>query len=176
MRLRCGDALFEIELTQAMGAFEARVNGEPLRLTLQAAGDGRCLVRQPPAPATSLHFARDGRTLHLFWEGVVYRLVEERAGERRAARHDAGALEAPMPGRVSAVRVKVGQRVAKGEELLVVEAMKMENALRAPRAGVVRALHVSAGEMVSPGRPLVEIADAVEPGSPPEPDAKLARP
>ena len=38
-----------------------------------------------------------------------------------------------MPGRVSAVKVAVGQRVAKGEELLVVEAMKMENALRAPR-------------------------------------------
>jgi biotin carboxyl carrier protein len=47
--------------------------------------------------------------------------------------------------------------VARGEELLVVEARKLENALRAPRAGVVRAVHVTAGEMVAPGRPLVEI-------------------
>jgi 3-methylcrotonyl-CoA carboxylase alpha subunit len=145
MRLRCGDVLYEVELVEAKGGFEARVNGEPLRLSLKAAGEGRFLVSQPtqpPAPAGSLHVARDGATLHLFWEGVAYRLVEERAGERRAARHDSGALEAPMPGRVSAVRVAVGQRVAKGEELLVVEAMKMENALRAPRDGVVRALHV----------------------------------
>jgi pyruvate carboxylase subunit B len=65
-----------------------------------------------------------------------------------------------MPGRVSAVKVAVGQQVRKGEELLVVEAMKMENALRAPRDGVVRAVHVSTGDMVSPGRPLVEIGDA----------------
>ena len=69
----------------------------------------------------------------------------------------AGALEAPMPGRVTAVKAEPGQRVERGEELLVVEAMKMENALRAPRGGVVRAVHVTAGEMVAPGRPLVEI-------------------
>ena len=62
-----------------------------------------------------------------------------------------------MPGRVTAVRVEAGQRVKRGEELLVVEAMKMENALRAPRDGVVRAVHVSPGDMVVPGRPLVEL-------------------
>jgi 3-methylcrotonyl-CoA carboxylase alpha subunit len=55
------------------------------------------------------------------------------------------------------VKAVPGQRVARGEELLVVEAMKMENALRAPRDGVVRAVHVSVGEMVAPGRALVEI-------------------
>ena len=44
-----------------------------------------------------------------------------------------------------------------GEELLVVEAMKMENALRAPRDGVVRAVHVAPGDMVAPGRPLLEL-------------------
>jgi 3-methylcrotonyl-CoA carboxylase alpha subunit len=62
-----------------------------------------------------------------------------------------------MPGRVAVVRVVPGQRVARGEELLVVEAMKMENALRAPRDGVVRAVHVAAGELVAPGRALVEV-------------------
>ena len=62
-----------------------------------------------------------------------------------------------MPGRVAAVKVAPGQRVARGEELLVVEAMKMENALRAPGAGVVRAVHAALGDMVAPGRPLVEI-------------------
>jgi 3-methylcrotonyl-CoA carboxylase alpha subunit len=158
MRLRCGDELFDVELREAKGGFEAVVNGQPLRLALDPAGEGRFVVRHSGSPAT-LHFAREGATFHLFWEGVAYRLVETRAGARRAARHDAGALEAPMPGRVSAVKVAAGERVAKGQELLVVEAMKMENALRAPRAGVVRAVHVGAGEMVAPGRPLVEIAE-----------------
>jgi 3-methylcrotonyl-CoA carboxylase alpha subunit len=62
-----------------------------------------------------------------------------------------------MPGRVTAVKVASGQRVAKGEELLVVEAMKMENALRAPRDGVVRAVKVAPGDTVAPGRALVEL-------------------
>jgi biotin carboxyl carrier protein len=66
-----------------------------------------------------------------------------------------------MPGRVTAVKVKPSQTVTRGEELLVVEAMKMENALRAPHDGVVRAVHVGVGDMVGPGRPLVEI-EAVE--------------
>jgi len=157
MRLRCGERVFELSLSPREGAWEARVDGEPLRLTLEAAGEGRFVVEHEGSRAT-LHLAREGRVLHLFWDGVAYRVALEREGERSAARHDEGALEAPMPGRVSALRVAVGQRVRKGDELLVVEAMKMENALRAPRDGVVRALHVGVGEMVAPGRPLVEIA------------------
>jgi 3-methylcrotonyl-CoA carboxylase alpha subunit len=158
MRLRCGEQLFEVELRESRGGFDVVVDGQSLRLSLAQAADGSFRLRHADEEAT-LHVARDGAVLHLFWDGAAYRLVEEREGARRAARHDSGALEAPMPGRVSAVKVAVGQRVAKGEELLVVEAMKMENALVAPRAGVVCALHVGVGEMVAPGRALVEIAE-----------------
>jgi biotin carboxyl carrier protein len=62
-----------------------------------------------------------------------------------------------MPGKVLAVKVAPGQRVVKGEELLVVEAMKMENALRAPRDGTVKAVNARAGEMVGPASVLVEL-------------------
>lgn len=165
MRLACGSELYDVELRATAGRpgeWEAEVNGQPLRLAVTAAGDGRCEVRHAGGTAT-LHFARDGATLHLFWEGVAYRLARERPGARAARQAHAGALEAPMPGRVSAVKVTVGQAVAKGEELLVIEAMKMENALRAPRAGVVRAIHCGVGAMVAPGAPLVELGEAGEP-------------
>jgi 3-methylcrotonyl-CoA carboxylase alpha subunit len=158
MRLQCGTELYEIELRPASGEWEAVVNGERLRLAVAAAGDGRYEVRQAGAPAT-LHLARAGATFYLFWDGVAYQVEEPRPGSRRAPRSQQGALEAPMPGRVSAVKVAVGQRVAKGDELLVVEAMKMENALRAPRAGVVTAVRAALGEMVAPGTALVELAD-----------------
>jgi len=161
MRFVCGDEPFDVELRGVKDAYDAVVNGEPLRFSLGPVKDGRCDVRSS-GEAAVLHFARDGRRLHLFWEGVVYRLDERREGARASQRHDAGALEAPMPGRVSAVKVSVGQKVSKGQELVVVEAMKMENALRAPRAGVVRALHAGPGDMVAPGRALVEIADEPE--------------
>jgi 3-methylcrotonyl-CoA carboxylase alpha subunit len=156
MRLRCGDRSFDVQVRDARDGLEVRVDGRDFRFALDPAGPGVFVVREG-ARVRTLHLARDGAAVHLSWDGVAYTLAEEREGARVAHRHDPGALEAPMPGRVAAVRVTAGQRVAKGEELLVVEAMKMENALRAPRDGVVRAIHVSAGDAVAPGRPLVEI-------------------
>jgi acetyl/propionyl-CoA carboxylase alpha subunit len=156
MRLRCGDRLFEVELRPAGTEWEATVNGEAVRLALEQLHDDRALVRHAGERLT-LYFAREGSALHLFWDAVSFKLDPVREGVRRSMRPDAGALEAPMPGRVSAVKVAAGARVRKGEELLVVEAMKMENALRAPHDGVVRAIHARVGDMVAPGRALVEI-------------------
>jgi 3-methylcrotonyl-CoA carboxylase alpha subunit len=155
MRLRCGEEVFDVVVTGAGGALVVNVASRELRFALEPAGPGVFVVRAGTRAAT-LHLAADGSTVHLSWDGVTYRLEEEREGKRPSHRHDPGALEAPMPGRVAAVKALPGQRVAKGEEL-VVEAMKMENALRAPREGVVRAVHVAAGDMVSPGRALVEL-------------------
>ncbi|MEE4380637.1 MAG: biotin carboxylase N-terminal domain-containing protein [Pseudomonadales bacterium] len=68
-----------------------------------------------------------------------------------------GSLEAPMPGQVVAIPVRVGDAVAAGAALVVVEAMKMEHTLRAPEAGVVRALHCAVGDRVDAGTRLVEL-------------------
>jgi 3-methylcrotonyl-CoA carboxylase alpha subunit len=156
MRLRCGDRVFDVVVKGSGEALQASVAGREFRFALDVVGPGVFSVREG-ARARTLHLARDGAAVHLSWRGVAYTLTEEREGACAARRQDPGALEAPMPGRVAAVRVVAGQRVAKGEELLVVEAMKMENALRAPRDGVVRAVRVSPGDAVTPGRPLVEI-------------------
>jgi pyruvate carboxylase subunit B len=73
----------------------------------------------------------------------------------------AGALHAPMPGRVLRYLVEVGDHVEAGQGLVVVEAMKMENELAAAGGGRVEALHISAGENVDKGVLLVSI-EAVE--------------
>jgi biotin carboxyl carrier protein len=156
MRLRCGDQAFDVQVQDGRDVLEVHLAGRSFRFALDPVGPGVFVVREG-GRARTLHLVRDGAAVHLSWGGVAYTLTEEREGAGPARRHDKGALEAPMPGRVAAVRVAAGQRVTKGEELLVVEAMKMENALRAPRDGVVRAVHVSPGDSVAPGRPLVEI-------------------
>lgn len=68
-----------------------------------------------------------------------------------------GALKAPMPSLVVEVRVKVGERVEKGQVVVVIESMKTETALRAHAPGVVRSVACKAGEMVEEGRELVDI-------------------
>jgi 3-methylcrotonyl-CoA carboxylase alpha subunit len=155
-RLRCGDRVFEPAVRAKGGSVEVAVGGRTFTLGLERLSGGAFLVREGDRSFV-LHVARDGAAVHAFWDGVAYALEEEREGGRAAQRQDAGGLEAPMPGRVAAVHVAAGQRVARGQELLVVEAMKMENALRAPRDGVVRAVHAAVGDMVAPGRALLEL-------------------
>ena len=81
----------------------------------------------------------------------------ERFSEATAA-VASGSLVAAMPGLVSRVEVEVGNIVAEGDALVVMEAMKMEHVVRSPFAGVVEAVHVSASTQVEAGQLLVEIA------------------
>jgi biotin carboxyl carrier protein len=67
-------------------------------------------------------------------------------------------IDAPMPGRVTRVLVKVGDDVREGQGLVVVEAMKMENELQSPKAGRVAELHAVEGAAVESGAKLVVIA------------------
>ena len=68
------------------------------------------------------------------------------------------AVKAPMPGAILSVSVKQGDAVKKGQVLLVLEAMKMENEILAPRDGVVAALSVQAGQTVETGSLLCTLA------------------
>ena len=62
-----------------------------------------------------------------------------------------------MPGRVVAVDVEEGDNVERGQRILVIEAMKMENDVKAPRDGCVRAIRVTPGDAVDAGQPLIEL-------------------
>lgn len=66
-------------------------------------------------------------------------------------------VKSPMPGTVISFKVLVGQEVVRGDVLLILEAMKMENEIVAPQAGKVVALRVPVGAAVNTSDPLVDL-------------------
>jgi pyruvate carboxylase subunit B len=72
-----------------------------------------------------------------------------------------------MPGLVLRVQVAVGQQVAAGSGLVVLEAMKMENELKSRAPGVIKAVRVQPGEAVEKGQVLVEFEAADQPEAAP---------
>jgi acetyl/propionyl-CoA carboxylase alpha subunit len=71
-----------------------------------------------------------------------------------------GTVRAPMPGVILAVRIAEGERVARGQALVVMEAMKMEHTLSAAAAGIVTELRARAGERVRDGEALLKVRAA----------------
>jgi biotin carboxyl carrier protein len=68
-------------------------------------------------------------------------------------------VTAPIPGVVISINVKSGEKVEHGQELLVLEAMKMKNAIRANRSGLIAQVYVAAGDTVSHGQALLEYSE-----------------
>jgi biotin carboxyl carrier protein len=87
------------------------------------------------------------------WQGA---LASDRAGAHTGADTRAD-LTAQFPGKVRKVLVSVGDAVAAGDPLVLVEAMKMEFAVKAPVAGRVKAVNVKEGQPISPGDVFAEV-------------------
>jgi 3-methylcrotonyl-CoA carboxylase alpha subunit len=100
---------------------------------------------------------RVGREWHVFAGGAGYALVLEEDLPLLEDERAPGGLAAPMPGKVIAVHVKAGEKVARGAPLLILEAMKMEHTIHAPAAGLVKAIHFAPGEQVPEGAELITL-------------------
>lgn len=112
------------------------------------------------------------KNLKITVNGVVYDVqVEEADGSAPAAASKtvsqsapkaapaAGSetISAPMPGTIVSVNVTAGKAVKKGDVLVVLEAMKMENEIKCPRDGVVASVSVNKGDSVDTGAALVSL-------------------
>ncbi len=84
------------------------------------------------------------------------RLIDQ-LGMKIGVVQQSGDVKAPMPGLVVEVPVAIGQTVVKGDKVLILEAMKMENVIKAAGGGVIKAVHVSKGMAVEKGQLLIEI-------------------
>jgi len=133
---------------------EARLDGDALVFTL----GGRVYraftepPRRGPTPSSTLEvITLEGET----FEAEVIRDEGAIAAVRTVGANEAVRVTSPMPGRVVSVRVKVGDWVARGELLLTLEAMKMQNEFTAPSAGRVAEIRVQPGAVAAAGETLI---------------------
>jgi len=152
-------ALFVVEIEETpAGGLAVRVDGDPVDVDarLDASGNGSLLMDgvSHVVDRDAGTVVVDGETFHVQIEGDAAR----RRGGTTDGHHAGGQrLVAPMPGKVAAVLVTVGQSVERGAGLVVLEAMKMENEFRATGRGVVTEIHVSPGQAVNAGDLLVVV-------------------
>jgi acetyl-CoA carboxylase biotin carboxylase subunit len=101
----------------------------------------------------------DGHIFSLIRKDIL--LEEDVFGTHDLGGKDQGEIVSPMPGKVVKINVKEGQSVNKGDLLLVVEAMKMENNIISPKEGRVEKINVKTGEMVNGSLELVVLSNKI---------------
>jgi biotin carboxyl carrier protein len=122
------------------------VNGRSYEVRVVHSGDG-------------IEVTRHGATVPVEVRHPLEKLLQS---TRRGAADTGGeTITAPMPGLVVAIRVKPGERVAPGQSVMVVEAMKMQNELIAHRGGVVSEVLVAERATVGAGQALLKLAPVV---------------
>ena len=150
----------EKDLTKAPIEFNITLHGEVYHIQIAGVGN--------PVEGGTPYFVRvDGR----LEEALVQPIREIEVGEKmeilpdggqmpagkRPKAKDLGDVSSPMPGKVVSVKVSRGDKVKKGDVLLVVEAMKMENEIHSPIDGVVEEVYVREGDQVNPDECLIKI-------------------
>ena len=144
----------EAALLRTPGGYALELDGKAAPIALN---DGRLTVGDREL---EVHVARSGDTVFVQIDGRAFavRIVHPLATAAAAASGaDADVVRAPMPGVVLEVRVREGEKVARGHALVIMEAMKMEHTLVASGAGVVSDLRVQAGARVREGDALLKV-------------------
>ena len=158
-----GQARHDVRMSRAGAGWHVVIETDGRRESMPASvvvRDGRLAIVTDTAEFNATVVA-DGESRHVFCDGRQARLTVidplVHAGEEEV---HGGHLAAPMSGTVVAVMVAVGDSVARGAPLIILEAMKMEHTILAPAAGVVTAVNFRAGDRVGEGADLVAVGDA----------------
>lgn len=152
----------------ARAADSITLNGQPFLWEVQRVGDGRYHIlyqgRSYNAELVSADFVTKTFALKINGQRVELQAQDrfdqllQRMGLGDATATKINELKAPMPGLIVDIRVALGQVVQKGDPLLVLEAMKMENILKAPTDGIISSIKTVLRANVTKGQVLVQFA------------------
>jgi geranyl-CoA carboxylase alpha subunit len=163
-RIELDHGIHDLEIVRERdGGYVANIDGGECRFEIDELGRDAIRFRVNGV-MESARFLRDGDRLYILHRGVtlsVRDLTLAAPAATAAASGGDGKVRAAMSGRVVAVLVKQGERVAAGQPVMTLEAMKMEHVHTAPISGTISAIDVAEGEQLTTGKIVVEIeADA----------------
>ena len=158
LRLTLGNAHHAVSITTTSpSAYVVTLNNDKVEVSIDQRGDGAVRFTASGLQQTA-HLAVQNATLHLDLNGQVFTLRETTLDAGRSARRDgASRLLAPMNGAIVSVLAKPGDPVAKGQRIVVLEAMKMQHEISAERDGTIAKILVKAGDQVATRQLLVEL-------------------
>jgi acetyl/propionyl-CoA carboxylase alpha subunit len=159
-RFQFGGTVYEVDLATQGKMAKTVVDGMEHQIEVLDRQQGVLSLRFDGTPMT-FYWAVDGGSIWITRGGCSFKL-ERPTGRVRALAQEAGAGEAvraPMPAQVSAIQVATGDKVEKGQTLMLLEAMKMEIRIKSPEGGLVKRLLVANGQAVDKDQMLVEIGE-----------------
>ena len=166
-RLIVQDQLQEITISDPIeGEYTASLNGREYKLELEPLEYSTLFRLRVDGQTTPLAIRRDGASVEISIGADRYRAEIERSAGMLSQSGPAIAgevrISAPMTGQITEVLVAEGDRVAEGDPLLVMVAMKMNNEIRSPADGVVTTVAVQAGDAVEQGASMLVIDTGAE--------------
>jgi biotin carboxyl carrier protein len=160
------DLSFSVDITECAGKLIIEVNGRAVDNSVVTDGEHQSFLMLLDNRSFDTEVYRtngltsvmlSGREFPCLVEDERLVSIRKQAG-LGTAKHDID-VKAPMPGMIVKLLKVVGDRVKKGESLLLIEAMKMENELKAPAEGTIKEVHVQTGRPVDKGQTLITLAD-----------------
>jgi len=141
--------------------YEVRAGERRIAVTARPV-DSFTLLLEADGDTCTAHVVRQGDGVQVFLRGAVYRFDSAAEDDAAAAQGlQTPRVTAPMPGKVLHVLVAAGQEVARGDGLVILEAMKMENRIVAEGAATIVRVAIAAGQSVEAGALLLELAPAI---------------
>jgi len=154
-----GDHGFEVGVTYAEGDVVLTVGDQTLDVEGELSDEGLSAVIDGTHHSAGILWMAD--RLVLMHAGKTFELpYEDPLAAEFAEDTGAGGLAAPMPGKIISVLAKAGEKVKRGQALIVLEAMKMEHTLAAPADSEIEAVNVAAGDQVTEGTAVVTFVSA----------------
>ena len=158
---------FKVDIQKKNDIYEIKINDEII-IIQPIHCQTNLLTFKKDESYQKVFFAKDNSTQYIVVDGHQYRIEDLYRSEQQAISKDHLLVEsesevcAPMPGKILKIFVKVGEKIELKQNLVIVEAMKMENNITSSMKGIVKKINFKEGDLVDTGQPIIELEPITE--------------